>query len=69
MVNTSRIKRKIPSLLLDSDSTTKKGWRDLMRNRYHYAQFKRQNPERCNTLIDKIVTDLKELEKAVSENL
>lgn len=69
MVNTNRVKKKIPSLLLDSNSTTKQGWRDLMRNRYHYAQFNKRNPERCNILIDKIVTDLKELEKAVLKNL
>ncbi len=66
MVNAEKVKRKLPSLLLDSSTNTKKGWKAFMRSRYHYDRFKKKNPERCDTLTNKIIADLNELETAVS---
>jgi hypothetical protein len=37
-----------------------------MRYSYCLKRFQKKNPERCNFLTNKIVTDLNELEKAVS---
>ncbi len=66
MVNADRVKRKQPSLLLDGDTDTKSGWRAFMRNRYRYEQFKKRNPEKFNTLTNKVIADLAEIEKAVN---
>jgi hypothetical protein len=66
MVNADRVKRKIPSLLIDGNTNNKKGWKAFMRYRYQFERFKKQNPEKFNTLTNKIMADLFELEKAVS---
>jgi hypothetical protein len=66
MVNADRVKRKLPSLLLDGSTNNKKGWKAFMKSRYRYNRFKTKNPERCDTLTNKIIADLTELEKAVS---
>jgi hypothetical protein len=66
MVNADRVKRKLPSLLVDTSTTKRKGWNSLMRSRYRLAQFKKNSPDRCNTLTNKIIADLSELEKAVN---
>ena len=55
-----------PSLLLDGSTSNKKGWKAFTRSRYHIKQFKTHNPEKFNTLANKIKADLAELEKAVS---
>jgi hypothetical protein len=65
MVNADRVKRKLPSLLLDGSTNNKKGWKAFMRSRYRLEQFKKKNPERFNTLTNKIIADLTEIEKAV----
>jgi hypothetical protein len=66
LVNADRVKRKLPSLLVNGSSTKKKGWNSLMRSHYRYDRFKKNNPERYNTLTNKVIADLTELEKAVS---
>ena len=65
MVNTDRVKRKLPSLLVDSSTSKKKGWNSLMRYRYRFEQFKKRQPEKFNTLTNKIIADLTEIEKTV----
>ena len=40
-----------------------------MRYRYRYSRFKKKNPERYNTLTNKVIADLIELEKAVSNGV
>jgi len=37
-----------------------------MRSRYRLEQFKKRNSEKFNTLTNKVMADLTELEKAVS---
>ena len=46
VVNADRVKRKLPSLLLDGSTTSKKGWRVFMRYRYRLEQLKKPNPEK-----------------------
>jgi hypothetical protein len=66
MVNVDRVKRKLPSLLVDSKTTEKEGWSSLMRYRYRMAKFKKNNQERYNTLTNRLIVDLVEIEKAVN---
>ena len=68
MVNADRVKRKLPSLLVDGSTTGKKSWNSLMRYRYQFAQFKRRHPEKFNSLTNRILLDLIDLEKAVNES-
>ena len=66
MVNADRVKRKLPSLLVDDCSNQhKKDWNKFMKSRYRFEQFKKRNPEKFDTLTNKIIADLTELEKAV----
>jgi hypothetical protein len=60
--------KKLPSLLVDGSTTKRKGWNSLMRYRYRFEQFKKKYPEKCNTLTNKLIADLTELEKAVSSS-
>ncbi len=67
MVNAKRLEKKLPSLLVDDCSRRhKKGWNDYMRIRNRLARFKKQNPERYNTITNRVVSDLGEWEKAVN---
>ena len=70
MVDTERVKRKLPSLFVSNcSSRNKKGWNTFMRMRYRFGQFKKHNPEKFNTLVNRIIADLSELEKAVILNI
>ena len=40
-----------------------------MRSRYRFEQFKKHNPEKFDTLINKVIADLNEIEKDVSLKL
>jgi len=66
LVNADRVKRKLPCLLLDNDANSKNGWRVFMRTRYRFEQFKKRTPEKFDTLVNRIIADLSELEKAVN---
>lgn len=66
MVDADRVKRKLPSLLLDNNTNTPNGWKVFMRYRYHFEQFKRRNPEKFNSLTNRVIADLAEFEKAVN---
>ena len=66
MVNADRVKRKLPSLLVDGPTTKKKGWNSLMRYRYQLKRFKKRKPESYDTLINEYVTVLTKIEKAVN---
>ena len=68
MVNADRVKRKLPSLLVDGSTTQKKSWNCLMRYRYRFIQFKKRHPERFNNMTNRILLDLFDLEKAVNES-
>jgi hypothetical protein len=66
LVDADRVKRKLPSLLVDEPTIKKNSCNSLMRYRYHYSRFKKKNPERYNALMNKIITDLAELEETVN---
>jgi hypothetical protein len=67
-LNAERVKRKLPSLLVDDSTTKKKSWNSLMRYRYRFTQFKKRQPGRFNSLTNRILLDLADLEKAVNES-
>ena len=67
MVNADRVKRKLPSLLVDGSTTKKKNWNSLMRYRYRFIQFRKRHPEKFNSITNRILLDLIDLEKAVNE--
>ena len=67
MVNADRVKRKLPSLLVDGSTTEKKSWNSLMRYRYRFQRFKRRNPEKFNSLANRVLADLADIEKAVND--
>jgi hypothetical protein len=66
-LNADRVKRKLPSLLVDGSTTKKKSWNSLMRYRYRFTQFKKRQPEKFNSITNRILLDLTDLEKAVNE--
>jgi hypothetical protein len=67
-LNADRIKRKLPSLLVDGSTTEKKSWNSLMRYRYRFAQLKKRQPEKFASIANRIILDLTYLEKAVNES-
>jgi len=67
-LNADRVKRKLPSLLVDGSTTDKKSWNSLMRYRYRVAQFKKRHPEKFNSISNRILSDLTDLEKAVNDS-
>jgi len=51
MFNADRVKRKIPSLLVDNCSNRQEwGWKAFMRTRYGLERFKRKNPAKYDAL-------------------
>jgi len=57
MVNADRVKRKLPSLLIEDSTTKKKSWNSLMRYRYRFTQFKKRQPEKFNSITNRILSD------------
>jgi hypothetical protein len=53
-------------LLVDGSTTSKKSWNSLMRYRYRFTQFKKLHPDKFNSLANRVLADLVELEKAVN---
>lgn len=66
-MNADRVKRKLPSLLVNDSTTKKNNWNSLMRYRYRFAQFKKRQPEKFNSITNRILFDLVDLEKAVND--
>jgi hypothetical protein len=67
-LNADRIKRKLPSLLVDGSTTEKKSWNSLMRYRYRLNQFKKRQPEKFASIANRIILDLTDLENALNES-
>jgi hypothetical protein len=66
LVDVDSVVRKLPSLFVGNcSSRNKMGWRAFMRSRYRFKQFIKHNPEKFNTLVNRVIFDLSELEKAV----
>jgi len=68
VVNSDRVKRKLPSLLIDGETTDKRNWTTHNRLVYRLQQFKKRNPQRYSFLANRLLTVLEEIEKAVSAN-
>jgi len=67
-LNAERVKRKLPSLLVNGSTTEKQSWNTLMRYRYRFTQFKKRQPEKFTSITSRILIDLIDLEKAVNES-
>jgi hypothetical protein len=65
-VNADRVKRELPSLLTDGNTTSKKNWAARRRIAYRLGQLKKHNPARYMSLEAKLMAVLREMEKAVS---
>ena len=63
MVNADRVKRKLPSLLVDGDTSKRKNSNAFFRNRYRLRQFIDRNPRRFNSLFNELIGVLKEIDK------
>jgi hypothetical protein len=63
MVNADRVKRKLPCLLCDGDTSERKYNNAFMRNRYRLQQFMRYDPEKFSTLLNELVCVLEKIEK------
>jgi hypothetical protein len=66
VVKADKVKRKLPSLLLDVNTNNKKGWKAFIRLRYQFEQFKKRYPEKFKTFRNKFTADLDELKEAIS---
>ena len=64
MVNVVRVKRQLPSLLLNN-ATTNNPVEHARHNRlvYRLDKFKKRHPEKYNSLMNRVVADLSEFEK------
>lgn len=67
-MNADRVKRKLPSLLVDGSTTKKKSWNSLLSYRYRFTQFKKRQPEKFNSITNCVLLVLADLEKAVNES-
>ena len=63
MVNANRIKKKLPSLLVDGDTSKQKFQNEFMRNRYWLQQLNKKNPERVNSLVNELVSVLDQIDR------
>jgi hypothetical protein len=67
-LNDDRVKRKLPSLLVDGSTTEKKSWNSLMRYRYRFAQLRKRQPKKFYLITNRILLDLADLEKTMNES-
>jgi hypothetical protein len=67
MVNADRVKRKLPSLLINGETTDKKQWATRRKIAYRLAQLKKHDPTRYQSLEAKLMAALSDMEKAVLE--
>jgi hypothetical protein len=68
-LNANRVKKKIPALLIDGNSTQKTNYNKFMRLRYGFAQFQKKNPQRCSDLTNKLIIVLKEIDREIQETV
>jgi hypothetical protein len=68
-LNTDRVKKKIPALLIDGNSSEKANFNKFMRLRYGYAQFQKRNPQKCRNLTNELMGVLKEIDKEIQKTV
>ena len=66
MVNAARVKKKIPSLLVNGNTTEKAYYNKLMRMRYGFIKLERKNRNKYNAVVNRVVAALVEAEKAIN---
>jgi hypothetical protein len=69
MVNANRVKRKLPSLLVDGDTSKRKFQNEFMRNRYRLQQFQKRKPERFKSLMNRLCGGLEEIDRELKSNV
>jgi hypothetical protein len=69
MVNADRVKRKLPSLLCNGDTSERKHNNAFMRNRYRLVQLQKRNPRRFNSLTNQLCAILDEIDKEMAKTL
>jgi hypothetical protein len=67
MVNVDRVKRKLPSLLIDGNTTSKKHWAARRKIAYRLDKLKRRNSTLYLSIEAKLIMTLRDIEKAVSD--
>jgi len=67
MVNAERVKQKIPSLLVDGDTSKRENNNAFFRNRYRLRKFIDQNPQRFNSLFNQLTFILNEIEEELKK--
>ena len=67
MVNASRVKRKLPSLLINGETTSKKHWAERNRISYRLSQFRKRNPQKYDTIVNTLIMAIESFEKALCE--
>jgi len=68
-LNVDRVKKKIPALLIDGNSSEKANFNKFMRLRYGFYQFQKRNPDRCSVLTNKLMNVLKEIDQEIQETV
>ena len=62
MVNADRVKRKLPALLCNGDTSRREFNNDFMRNRYRLQQLRRHKPGRYNILTNELLKVLDKID-------
>jgi len=65
MVNVSRVRRKLPALLVDGVTTYKHGWAVYKRTEYRLNRLRRRNPAKFQSLLNKLLASLEDIEAAL----
>jgi len=66
-LNVNRVKKKIPALLIDGNSSEKKYFNKFMRLRYGFYQFQKRKPERCSDLTNRLMNVLEEIDREIQK--
>ena len=67
MVNADRVRRKLPSLLVDGATTDKKQWAERAKISYRLTQYRRRNPQKYNSLAFKLIMVLESFKREISK--
>ena len=67
MVNMDRVKRKLPSLLLDGPTTIRIYWAERHRIEQRLRRLKKQSPAKYQSLEAHLIRDLEPFEEAISD--
>jgi hypothetical protein len=68
-LNADRVKKKIPALLIDGNSSERANFNKFMRLRYGYAQFQKRKPDRCSDLTNKLMNVLREIDREIQNTV